>query len=289
MMNYKSGILKQVQDDRVVSEAHRNHKPHLTHAKRAAFTLAEVLITLGIIGVVAAMTIPTLIAKYQERQVVSSLTKVYSTLSQAYQMAQAEHGQLSTWGLKATNTGQVGDDDRPIYDHSANQIIVDRIKKYLRISKTCEAGKVCYPGAYYSIGGVLQLEANHVWTGDEYSDASPEQSFFLNDGTYVSMGHFVASNNSGSFNVILPIGKDAVLGKNRFYFIFNDKGVFPAGMKGSTSYSFEGIDGCDPATTSAIGGMGCAAWVIYNKNMDYLHCRDKLSWDGSHSCKDAEN
>ena len=33
--------------------------------KNSAFTLAEVLITLGIIGVVAAMTIPTLISKYQ--------------------------------------------------------------------------------------------------------------------------------------------------------------------------------------------------------------------------------
>ena len=35
--------------------------------KRAAFTLAEILITLGIIGVVAAMTMPVLFAKYQHR------------------------------------------------------------------------------------------------------------------------------------------------------------------------------------------------------------------------------
>ena len=31
-------------------------------------------------------------------------------------------------------------------------------------------------------------------------------------------------------------------------------------------------------------GYGCTAWVIYNKNMDYLKCRDELSWDGKHSC-----
>ena len=37
------------------------------HSPRAGFTLAEVLITLGIVGVVAAMTIPTLVANYQER------------------------------------------------------------------------------------------------------------------------------------------------------------------------------------------------------------------------------
>ena len=41
--------------------------------KKFAFTLAEVLITLGIIGVVAAMTMPSLIANYQEKQRVSQL------------------------------------------------------------------------------------------------------------------------------------------------------------------------------------------------------------------------
>ena len=44
-----------------------------------AFTLAEVLITLGIIGVVAAMTMPSLIASHKEKETVSKLKKVYST------------------------------------------------------------------------------------------------------------------------------------------------------------------------------------------------------------------
>jgi prepilin-type cleavage/methylation N-terminal domain protein len=39
-------------------------------SKNKGFTLAEVLITLGIIGIVAAMTIPTILAKYQEKQTV---------------------------------------------------------------------------------------------------------------------------------------------------------------------------------------------------------------------------
>ena len=253
-----------------------------------AFTLAEVLITLGIIGVVAAMTIPTLITKYQEKQIVSRLTKVYSTLSQAYQMSQAEYGQLSTWGLKNTVTGEVNDEDKPIYDHSANKLIVSRLKKYLKVAKTCEAGKVCFPGAWYSINGIKTDDGGKVLTGSNTSDSAPEEQFFLNDGTYVHMGNYTAYAQSGSIFVVLPIGKDAVLGKNRFYFVFNDKGLFPAGMKDTTWYSFEDY-GCDPAATYKTAGMGCAAWVIYNKNMDYLHCREKLDWDGPHSCKEAEN
>ena len=52
--------------------------------KKAAFTLAEVLITLGIIGVVAAMTMPTLIANYQKQVATTRLKKFYTTYSQAY-------------------------------------------------------------------------------------------------------------------------------------------------------------------------------------------------------------
>ncbi len=49
----------------------------ITHKKqtRAAFTLTEVLITLGIIGVVAALTLPTLIADYQEKVLITSAKK----------------------------------------------------------------------------------------------------------------------------------------------------------------------------------------------------------------------
>lgn len=47
------------------------------------FTLAEVLITLGIIGVVAALTIPALISNYRSKVAVTQLKKMYSVMSQA--------------------------------------------------------------------------------------------------------------------------------------------------------------------------------------------------------------
>ena len=47
---------------------------------KRAFTLAEVLITLGIIGVVAAMTLPTLLNKYQEVVTVNKVKKFYFAL-----------------------------------------------------------------------------------------------------------------------------------------------------------------------------------------------------------------
>lgn len=59
---------------------------------RFAFTLAEVLITLGIIGIVAAITIPTLINNSQKAQYVTSLKKFYSTMNQALQQMANDSG-----------------------------------------------------------------------------------------------------------------------------------------------------------------------------------------------------
>ena len=60
--------------------------------KRIGFTLAEVLITIGIIGIVAAMTMPALINNLQVRHFKSMFKKQYSIISQAIQMLYAEDG-----------------------------------------------------------------------------------------------------------------------------------------------------------------------------------------------------
>ena len=67
--------------------APENNAPVRVKEKFLGFTLAEVLITLGIIGIVAAMTISGLIKNYQERQFKTAYKKVYSELSQAFQEA----------------------------------------------------------------------------------------------------------------------------------------------------------------------------------------------------------
>lgn len=65
--------------------------------EKNSFTLAEVLITLGIIGIVAAMTLPTLIQNHNKKVVETRLMKFYSTMNQAIQLQKlitvsAKHG-----------------------------------------------------------------------------------------------------------------------------------------------------------------------------------------------------
>ena len=73
--------------------------PSCLAAKKAAFTLAEVLITLGIIGLVAALTLPTIIKNYQKKVTVERLKKVYSTLSQAVQMSVKDNDEIEGWNF----------------------------------------------------------------------------------------------------------------------------------------------------------------------------------------------
>ena len=60
--------------------------------KKAGFTLAEVLITLGILGVVIAMTLPTVVGKYKKQATVSQLKKAYTVLSQLVLQSQEDNG-----------------------------------------------------------------------------------------------------------------------------------------------------------------------------------------------------
>ncbi len=104
------------------------------HKSMKAFTLAEVLITLVIIGVVAAITVPTIIADYTEHERRGKVRKVYSTLANAMTRVKADAGdvfidfeddnivQLSNWyneGLRNyINTTKVCYDSTGCWDAS---------------------------------------------------------------------------------------------------------------------------------------------------------------------------
>ena len=72
--------------------------------KRIAFTLAEVLVTLGVIGVVAAMTLPTVIKNYQKKVAATKVKSAYSQLLQAVQRSEADNDEIKGWDFSTTST-----------------------------------------------------------------------------------------------------------------------------------------------------------------------------------------
>ena len=119
--------------------------------KRAAFTLAEVLITLGIIGIVAAMTLPTLIQQHQKQVFATGAKKGLNTISNLINKIQAEEDASSyetttlfTSGLCAldrvydSNLGQMVNKNgcEDIYGNPS--FIEQLISKNLKVVKTCK-------------------------------------------------------------------------------------------------------------------------------------------------------
>ncbi len=73
--------------------------------KKKAFTLAEVLITLGIIGIVVAITMPSLITKYHQRETVTKLKDTYSIITNAVRLSEQENGDLESWDIPNSQEG----------------------------------------------------------------------------------------------------------------------------------------------------------------------------------------
>ena len=73
------------------------HVDNSNGRRKFAFTLAEVLITLGIIGVVAAITMPVLIQNQTNRETEVKLQKFYSVFNQAIKRSIVDNAEMSTW------------------------------------------------------------------------------------------------------------------------------------------------------------------------------------------------
>ena len=230
---------------------------------KAGFTLAEVLITLVIIGIIAALTIPNLLQKYQEQATVKKVQKFYSNLSNAYSLAIKENGPANEWGLVINS------------EESAIKVYELIFKPYFKIAKDCGTTNIgnCITNDYYKYRDNTNARKGN---GRVYYKIA------LEDGTAV---WFRSGSGNTRAEIYIYFDVNGVKGPNVYgedlfvFFIAKDK-VFPSGNK-SGEYS---IYPFVPYCTNKSYGYGCTAWVIYKGNLDYLHC-DDLTWD-SRSCKE---
>ena len=95
-----------------------------------AFTLAEVLITLGIIGIVAAMTLPALTTKYRKQEVSARLKKYYTVMNQAIMMSENDNGDMRFWVFPTDYTTD-GVRDHVKSANLSEQFFNTYLKKYL--------------------------------------------------------------------------------------------------------------------------------------------------------------
>lgn len=120
-----------------------------------AFTLAEVLITLGIIGVVAALTIPTLVSKYQKLVIENKLKVAYSTISNALQIVNYQNDFAFAPNELSNNTGSINGWDFSVSELVFNEYFrpnIKVIKEYSEIDRfeVCNINREnCYKNPSY--------------------------------------------------------------------------------------------------------------------------------------------
>ena len=223
--------------------------------KCTAFTLAEVLITLGIIGIVAALIMPAVITNYQKKEIAIKLKKDYSQINQVLQRINADYGDVQVFsyspsvfvqnyilpyynGAKLYNTPNVANRHEKAMCYHENDPLSGSGRSQYNDLGNSRGGYISTP----FLGGTISIE--------------------LPDGTCLG---FNSSTNISWANVQVFIDvngsnkKPNTLGKDLFYFSYdpNTNSIKPYGYQYEETY-------CGRAVPNGVmhRGAGCAMKIM---------------------------
>ena len=218
---------------------------------KIGFTLAEILISIVIIGIIAAITISSLIQSTQKQEFVSSLKKTYSVLSQVTNQIIAEEG-----SPKADNGGWADTVDN----------IYDLYKKHLNNVKECGRDATCITQKIYTLSGKDFNAANMNYSG--------YRKLVTADGVQISIDNNISRSctlgfdtRDGCVGILVDINghkKPNKLGRDVFEFMLKEDGLFPRGCAVSNCAAKPGS-----SATYFQDGIGCACKVLREGAMNY--------------------
>ena len=239
----------------------------LVPSKKVAFTLAEVLITLGIIGVVAAMTLPSVINHIRNKGYVEGLKKAQSLLQNSTNQILVELGEPNNWipwGLGIANS------EGTAAAKAAQLKVVDMYASKLKVIQICENSGWTDTPCNFNNGKYKGLNGEAATSGAFPGVYRRSFALLLADGSTIAIRF--GANESGNvfwghptlaFNVdVNGKNKPNTLGRDIFVLYLDNKGrVLPCG----DGTCFYGQDDCTPDGI----GTGCAYKVLTEGKMNY--------------------
>ena len=165
---------------------------HHYYNKRA-FTLAEVLITLGIIGVVVAMTLPTLINNYRIKVLEANFKKADSVIAQAMQSTMFEYGLTRYYDFGSFCKGQYCADTKAEDYEDINNFWKTQFTGILKEPSWKEI-----ESSHYKLSKFLGEKSNfnYVFMFDGNTNDTSKKGYLLKDGMLISQIQFEANNAS---------------------------------------------------------------------------------------------
>ncbi|MBR6164050.1 type II secretion system protein [bacterium] len=227
--------------------------------RKNAFTMTELMIVLVAVGFVAITVMPVIISRHQTTVTVNRLQKSYSVVSAAFTRARAVNGPVYNWDIRN--------------NHAAEDVF-NIIKPHLKINKVCgnQTNQNCVAQTY----GRLNNNGTDGGDGDTryYKSILADGSSFavrmdnINCTIVKGENEYLKHICGIAFVDINGVRKPNVAGKDKFEFYITSYGIYPRGSRFETSISrLDGPEGC---SNKSAKGYGCSAWVLTNKNMDYL-------------------
>ena len=200
--------------------------------KNTGFTMSEVLITLGVIGVIAAMTLPSVIKSYQKQVTVNRLKESYNTLSQAFQRAVTEHDAPAYWTYD---------------DNNLDFFVETYIAPYIKIIKKSSTAPT-----HYNIDGKTEMQYYKYYN-----------HYYLANGTEFTVYTISGYTNTHYF---INIDINGIKGPNKY-----GRDVFRTQFQKTTkslsltkTFVFNGINDSfsDIKSNCKSHGIFCGAWIM---------------------------
>ncbi len=214
---------------------------------KEGFTLAEVLITLGIIGIVAAMTLPTLISNYQKVVLETAYKKGLSVVANAVQMAMAQNetpGDFASTPIVGCYNNETANNPLPLclYENSKKMYTVtlddsrtqelyntmSEIYYNMNIGDDPKLVDIFLPPAY---AGLVINPYSPEWEGVVYTFMTPDGIVFgylneFNGAIYSDPNNYNSSTIAGFYMLMDVNGakKPNKLGEDLFYLGINKRG-----------------------------------------------------------------
>ncbi|MBR1942881.1 hypothetical protein IJ843_04015, partial [bacterium] len=213
---------------------------------------------MGIIGVVAALTLPNLNSSTGDKEKVAKVKKIYSNLEDAYGRATAVYGPFDEW-FKNDTTGE-----------QKNKRFAERMTEFMKVSKSCGTGDGCFSSA-----PLLDLDGS-TYVSNRLNGLKNDKAYMyiLADGTSIAFyypnilvdidGPNKGKNQEGLDNFFFSIDINKYRNDNMEFVFYIDK---RSPMQG------------------AFSEYDVTLWVLTNDNMDYLKCASQLNWQTKTSCK----
>lgn len=222
------------------------------HTDKKAFTLAEVLITLGIIGVVAAMTLPALVNQTRGKELETGLQKAYSVIQTALDKMNYDEGQI----VNSLN-----------YHDTTS--FMNKFKKYFKLAKDCNKSD-CELADTDDENLSVKVSSHYKTYNNK-----PMMTSYLDDGqVMISDGmFFFAENNAGDGRNLLFISVDVNgyekkpnrWGHDLFTFqIMEDGKLLPMGAEGTMFQEDKGY--CSATATNTYNGIACTYKALTEKD-----------------------